>query len=519
MTKPAFKQELFTESGGSSNAADRPNLVVRLFYWIVRKIKQIVIWTIALVLLALLTSAVLSTFRKKLEPWQASYPKSEFTEADYRPDMTLNDYLAIEDRVFSELPQYMVPGDSGRYSKFFRYVEGSSMNPLNFEVNWNRTIELAPDKIRGGILLLHGLSDSPYSTKHIGEVFNKYGFYVLNMRMPGHGTVPAGLLDVRWQDWYSAVRIGAKHVREKIGKDAPFFIGGYSNGGALALYYTSNAILNKTDPIPEQLFLFSPAVGITAFARASNWHKLFTWHPLFEKNKWLSLELEYDPYKYNSFTKNAGAQSWYLSKAIQHNLDRVADADKMREMPPVITFQSAVDATIVGKKIVTDLYQRLPNNGSELVVFDVNHEADLIPFFSVDPHATLRLLEFDQPLNYAVTIVTNRGGGYKIVAKTRQAGETTVTETPLGREWPFGIFSLSHVAIPFAPEDPIYGDGSGAPPGTRATLGTLAPRGERDVLSIAAGQLMRLRYNPFFFYIEQQLHRHAENAVTRDKTN
>lgn len=491
----------------------------RCLSWILKFARRLAFWSVALVFILLLASAVLSTFKKPLDPWLASYPRSEFSEADFRPDMSLAEYLEFEDKVFSELPRYLVDGSGGRYSKYFRYVKNSSMNPLEFDVNWNRTTELVPKNIRGGILLIHGLSDSPYSTKRIGEIFFRHGYYVLNMRMPGHGTVPAGLLDVRWQDWSAAVKIGAKHVKSRLSADEPFYIGGYSNGGALALRYATDALLGETNPLPDKLFLFSPAVGITPFARASNWHKLFTWHPVFEKDKWLSLELEYDPYKYNSFTKNAGAQSWLLSQAIQNNLRRVEDLGKMAQMPPAITFQSAVDATIVGRKIVTDLYAHLPSNGSELVVFDVNHEANLAPFFAIDPRTVLKLLEYEEPFSYELTVITNKDEGFKIEAKSRDAGSTTVKETALGEEWPFGIFSLSHVAIPFPPDDPIYGDGSGAPGDSRVTLGTLAPRGERDVLSIAAGQLMRLRYNPFFFYIEQKLLEHARAGIGETTKN
>ena len=44
---------------------------------------------------------------------------------------------------------------------------------------------------------------------------------MLALRMPGHGTVPAGLTDVVWEDWLAAVRVGVRHVREKIGPDKP----------------------------------------------------------------------------------------------------------------------------------------------------------------------------------------------------------------------------------------------------------------------------------------------------------
>jgi hypothetical protein len=72
--------------------------------------------------------------------------------------------------------------------------------------------------------------------------------------------------------------------------------------------------------------------------------------------------------------------------------------------------------------------------------------------------------------------------------------------------WPQDVYSLSHVAIPFPPDDPVYGAGKvvgsdyqGLP------LGALSPRGETRFLIAPVGQLMRLRHNPFFSYIEARV--------------
>ena len=96
--------------------------------------------------------------------------------------------------------------------------------------------------------------------RSLAELFFKEGFTVLAMRMPGHGTVPAGLLSATWEDWAAAVRIGARHVQDQIDASVPFFLCGYSNGGALAVDYCLNAIEEKESRIPDRLFLLSPAL-------------------------------------------------------------------------------------------------------------------------------------------------------------------------------------------------------------------------------------------------------------------
>jgi len=71
---------------------------------------------------------------------------------------------------------------------------------------------------------------------------------------------------------------------------------------------------------------------------------------------------------------------------------------------------------------------------------------------------------------------------------------------PLGLAWPGGVVSLSHVALPFLPDDPLYGRG---PPSSddRVFLGDMALRGERGV-SISEDWLLRQRHNPFYPYLE-----------------
>ena len=59
---------------------------------------------------------------------------------------------------------------------------------------------------------MHGLTDAPYSMRTIGEDLRARGYQVLALRVPGHGTVPAGLTDVTWEDWLAAVRLGARAI-------------------------------------------------------------------------------------------------------------------------------------------------------------------------------------------------------------------------------------------------------------------------------------------------------------------
>ena len=63
--------------------------------------------------------------------------------------------------------------------------------------------------------------------------------------------------------------------------------------------------------------------------------------------------------------------------------------------------------------------------------------------------------------------------------------------------------SLSHIAPPFPPDDPLYGRHD--PGKDRIFLGEVSIRGERGLLQLSPGWLIRLRYNPFYDYLEQRV--------------
>ena len=69
-------------------------------------------------------------------------------------------------------------------------------------------------------------------------------------------------------------------------------------------------------------------------------------------------------------------------------------------------------------------------------------------------------------------------------------------------QWPAELYSLSHVALPFSVTDPLYG---AEPEGKGLHIGLVSPRGEVGILSVPARNLLRLRYNPFYPYLQQRV--------------
>jgi len=75
-------------------------------------------------------------------------------------------------------------------------------------------------------------------------------------------------------------------------------------------------------------------------------------------------------------------------------------------------------------------------------------------------------------------------------------------------------FSLSHVALPFPPDDPLYGYEAVAAT-NHVQLGTIAVRGENGVLTVPTWVLTRQRSNPFHAYLTERLDGFLDSAGTR----
>lgn len=441
-----------------------------------------------------------------LEPWHL-YAPPELSAAEIdRTDWA--GYLAAEARAFAavetKVSQALTPADRGPFN---RYDPASSIYPGRFAQDFNRSYVLEPEGAPvGAVVLLHGLTDAPYSMRHIGGLYRDRGFVALVPRLPAHGTVPAALADVDWPDWMAATRLAMREAIRRAGPGKPLHIVGFSNGGALALKYALDALDDPSLPRAGQLVLVSPMVGITAYARfagIAGWPAML---PHFAKAAWLGIVPEFNPFKYNSFPVNGARQSFRVTQVLQEQIRRHARAGTLDRMAPVLTFQSAMDFTVSTRAIVDALYQRLPANGSALVLFDLNRNAKLGPLLRPDLDTMLARMLPAPPRAFDVTVVTNADpGSDATIARTTPAGSTTETVLPLDLAFPADVFSLSHVALPFPETDGLYGSNPDPAEDFGIRLGTIAVRGERGALIVALDALLRQSSNPFFPYLLERI--------------
>lgn len=497
----------------SPEAPRNRRFAARLLSWTLR-----LVYTAVLIVLTLyLGLAFQSRSKPALALWHTVSLASEFRAQHGGPKTSFADYLEREARVFEDLESEIcrVVGHS-QETLLSRFDLESRANPRHQPRNWNRSYQLdvaetpSADNVRGAwprgaALLIHGLTDSPYSLRRVGDILREEGYRIVGLRLPGHGTNPGTLATTSTQDWKAAVRIAARHTA-RLAADGKFLVVGYSAGGALAVDYTIDSVLDEGLRTPDRLVLFSPAIGITRFAALASWHKLVSWMNYFEKFRWQNVQPEYDPFKYNSFPMNAGEQMHRLALSVQRRLRGLDRAGRMGEMPEILAFQSLIDSTVLTQAIISDLFDDLKQPGSELVLFDLNRIAPLRPFLS-SRHADLpEQVRANPKRRYVLTLIANVDEGTRAVAAFRYPpGALLGTSRPLGVEWPEGVYSLSHVALPFSPDDPLYGGPASASPSGLLRLGTLAPRGEKGLLRVSVSNLMRLRYNPFFGYVETRL--------------
>ena len=461
------------------------------------------------VLLALLVTGVwLLNARPDLDIWHTTELTSEFKHSSGIDSFT--DYLLAEQRLFDEVEKKIYDQTQAPHPSILnRYVRGSLADPQNWRKDWNRSYQWPNQEAEFGVLLLHGMSDSPYALSHVAKHFRDSA-YVLGLRLPGHGTIPSGLVDVQWQDMAAAVSLATDEIKQAM-NGKPVYVIGFSTGAALALNHELERVAaNQSTDYAGMVFL-SPAIGLPPVAAGAQWQAKLGAFLGLEKLSWNSIQTEYDPFKYNSFAVNAGDVVYQLAERNQMLINGMSQKNLM-QIAPVLAFQSLTDDTVSTQAVVTDLFQKLPSNTHQLVIFDINRNEVNMALIPEDPMLSFTGLFNTKHLKYALTLVHNN-----LETKNRLRDVEAITHFPdseperekLNLNWPKNVFSLSHVALPFPIEDSLYGP-EGVHYIERMQIGAASTRGERGVLGVSADEILRQKWNPFFPYLISRLDRFVE---------
>jgi alpha-beta hydrolase superfamily lysophospholipase len=449
-----------------------------------------------------------------LQPWHR-VALADFTAGQADEIVTLDDYRRLEDRLFADLEAHVYQPPLADRNLFNRYRKDSRSDPGKWPVNWNRSFHLQPAAgvaPRGAVLLLHGLTDSPYSMRSIGEHLAARGHEVVGLRLPGHGTAPSGLLSFRIEDMQAALRLAASDLAGRGPPGRPLLLVGYSNGAALAVDYALAVLEGEPLPRPAGLVLISPAIAVSKLAVVGRFKTGLSSLPGFERAAWESIALEFDPYKYTSFTLHAGGETFRLTRRLASRIKRLSGGQPLQGFPPVLVFLSTVDSTVKAGAVAAALLDRLAPDGHELVLFDVNRYSGIQELLAEDPGRLTRELESKPGRSYALSVVTNASeDSLQAVERRVATGSVQPAVRPIGIDWPPNVFSLSHVALPFPPDDPLYGY-EVARDGRHVQLGRISVHGENGVLAVPAWALTRQRSNPFHGYLLERVDAFLEAA-------
>lgn len=208
------------------------------------------------------------------------------------------------------------------------------------------------NRYKNGVLMLHGLSDSPFHMQELARYFVGKCYLVRAMLLPGHGTVPGDLLRTRYEEWIKATEYGINSFKGLVDN---LSLVGFSTGGALSVY----GALKREDI--KSVLLFAPALKIKN-------DKIFlsgtveTLSGVVDSLTWVDLAEDLDYAKYESFPINAAYQIYQLTLRTDQLL-------KKRTIKiPVFIAASEDDMTIETARTV-EFFTGLDNKKNRMILY------------------------------------------------------------------------------------------------------------------------------------------------------
>lgn len=137
------------------------------------------------------------------------------------------------------------------YYNQFPYFTSDSIRPGCYP-----RIHEQPGGSKNAIVLVHGLTDSPYFLTAIaGFFYHELGFNVYLPLLQGHGLKqPRGMADVELSEWKKNVSFA---IDVAAGQSESVSVGGLSAGGTLSFYMAA-----RNPAVTGNLYLFSAALDI-----------------------------------------------------------------------------------------------------------------------------------------------------------------------------------------------------------------------------------------------------------------
>jgi esterase/lipase len=267
------------------------------------------------------------------------------------------------------------------------------------EIEQTAPYVLAPpancSKPEKGVLLVHGLLDSAYALRDIGQRLAQKCVLVYGLLLPGHGSRAADLVNIHRDDWLAAVRFGVNALAKQV-SDVTLI--GFSLGGALSTHIAGeNMRVNR-------LVLLAPALQLAYPILSSQtlWLRYV--------RDWLDLDPPYMAVRYQSMPTQAVAQTYLLSRTVRQNLQQRALTQ------PTFMILVADDLVIDADTSLRLFSQFMPNPKGQAWVY----------------------------------------GGLQNQSTTSQ-NDARVRQIEVADKQK-KIVNYSHVTLPFSPQNPLFGE-------------------------------------------------------------
>lgn len=252
--------------------------------------------------------------------------------------------------------------------RFEGHFKGFDQSELFFQT-WT------PDKVRGTVLLTHGMAEHSECYSSLADRLADDGWQIFAWDLRGHGRSEGKRGYIRhFNDYVDDFENFHALVRKKSGS-LPFVFFGHSMGGLLTLRY-----LQTHQPEYTALALSSPALGLSVQVPkfkemlanvAIKWFPTITMH---NEIKYTDLSRDEDmirSYKADTLRHDKISPGLFLSMVETFGVVQ-QDADKIEK--PVLMQISGEDR-LVSAEASREFFEKLPNKKSQLLVYhDSYHE-------------------------------------------------------------------------------------------------------------------------------------------------
>ena len=302
-----------------------------------------------------------------------------------------------------------------------------------------------------GVILIHGLWDSPFTLKEIAIRLQNNGILCRGILLPGHGTRPTDLQKTCYQDWIDTVRYAVDSLQQQVEK---VYLIGYSAGATLSIYQA----LSQQNI--AGLVALAPAIRINPLVDLIfNWHYFTKW--LSRRSTWIYVEEENDYAKYRSIGFNPAFQIFKLTQALKKRY-------KHQSLTCPLLMVASEDDETISASAAMQFFKKTTSTHNQFILYSTKHKK------KDDNRIELRNSAYPQ----------------------------------------LNIKNFSHVALPFSPENTHYGmhgDYSNAShPADHVIYGAYNRVTERfynqfQHLGLSNNYKRELTYNPDFDFLADKI--------------